>query len=66
MESPCQQTVQSWKAPLIYNLFDVNITHLIHSTPLQPLVTNDKSIWKEENRSNYSVRSAYRIYADET
>jgi len=53
------------KAPLIYNLFDVNTAHLIHSTPLQPLITNDKLIWKEEKSENYWVHSAYQICVNE-
>jgi len=32
--------------PIIYNMFDHNTTQLILNTPLQPLVTEDKLIWK--------------------
>lgn len=45
-------------ALLIYNLFDQNTTQLILNTPLQPLVNEDKLIWKTEKNGNYSVCSA--------
>ena len=54
-----------WNAPLIYNLFDNNTTQLVLNTPLQPLVTGDKLIWKAEKNGMYSVRSAYRICVTE-
>jgi len=38
------QSSKAWKTPLIYNLFNANITHLIVKTPLQPLVADDKLI----------------------
>lgn len=48
-------------APLIYNLFDPGTTQLILNMPLQPLVTEDKLIWKGEKNGNYLVCSAYRM-----
>jgi hypothetical protein len=55
------QDLKVWKAPLIYNLFDAPAAQLTLNTPLQPLVTEDKLIWKGEKSGKYYVRSAYRI-----
>jgi len=38
---------------------------MILNTPIQPLVDEDKLIWKAENHGNYSVRSAYRVFVNE-
>jgi len=55
------QELKILKAPLIHNLFDAHTAQLILNTPLEPLVTEDKMIWKEEKSDKYSVKSAYRI-----
>jgi len=38
------QPTKTWKAPLIYNLFEVTTANWILSTHFQPLVSNDKLI----------------------
>ena len=53
------------KAPLICSLFDAPTAQAILDTPLQPLVTEDKMIWKEEKIGKYSVKSAYKICVSE-
>lgn len=50
-----------WNISLISNLFYHHIVHLILNTPLQPLVGEDKLIWKAKKHGNYFVRGAYRI-----
>jgi len=59
------QDLKVWKAPLIHSLFDVHTAQLILSTTLQPLVLEDKMIWKGERSGKYSVKSAYRICVTE-
>ena len=59
------QDLKIWKAPLIYNLFDAPTALLILTTPLQPLVTEDKMIWKEEKSGKYFVRRTCRICVSE-
>jgi len=59
------QDFKRWKAPLIHSLFDAHTAQLILNTPLQPLVTEDKMIWKGERSGNYSVKCAYRICVSE-
>jgi len=54
-----------WNDSLIYNLFDHNTVQMILNTPLQPLVTQDKLIWKAENNGMYSVSSACRLCVTE-
>jgi len=60
-----EQDVKMWKAPLIHSLFDAQTAQLILNTPLQPLVLEDKMIWKREKSGTYSVKSAYRICVTE-
>jgi hypothetical protein len=55
------QSTKTWKTLLIYNLFDVTTAHLILSTPIQPMIPNDKLIWKAKKNGTYSGHSAYRI-----
>lgn len=50
------QSDKVWNTPFIFNLFDPNTTQLILSTPLHPLVDEDKLIWKAEKNGMYSVR----------
>ena len=50
-----------WKASLIFSLFDAQTAQLILNTPLQPLVLEDKMIWKGERSDKYFVKSAYRL-----
>jgi len=59
------QDLKVWKAPLIYIMFDSQTAHIFLGTPLQPLVTEDKMIWKGEKSGNYSVKSEYRICVSE-
>jgi len=49
------QDLKFWKAPLIYNIFDVPTAQRTLNTSLQPLVTEDKLIWKGEKSGKYFV-----------
>jgi len=60
-----EPTTKVWKASLIFTLFDQNTAQLSLNTPLQPLVGEDRIIWKAENCGNYSVRIAYSICVSE-
>jgi len=56
-----EQHHKVWNAPLIYIMFDHNTAQVILNTSLQPLVTEDRLIWKVEKNDMCSVRNAYRI-----
>jgi len=60
-----EPTEKLWNISLISNLFYHHIVQLIMNTPLQPLVGEDKLIWKAKKHGNYFVRSAYRICVNE-
>ena len=49
------QDLKMWKASLICSLFDAQTTQLILNTSLQPLVLEDKMIWKGERSGKYFV-----------
>jgi len=59
------QDLKMWKASLIRSLFDAQTAQLILNTSLQPLVLEDKMIWKGERSGKYYVKSAYRLCVTE-
>ena len=65
MKDILKQFSKVWNAHLIHNFFYENTAQLILNTHLQPLVNEDKLIWKAEKNNNYSVCSAYRICVSE-
>jgi len=50
------QDLKVWKAPLTCSLFDAHTSQAILDTPLQPLVTEDKIIWKGEKKVNILLK----------
>jgi len=56
---------KSWNVPLLRQVFSDDVTSRILNTPLIEQVKNDRLIWKAEKNGHYSVRSAYRLCAEE-
>jgi len=54
-----------WNISLISTLLYYRTDQISLNTPLQPLVGEDKLIWKAEKHVNYFVRSAYRVCVNE-
>jgi len=54
-----EPSTKVWNSPLISSLFDHNTTQIILNTPLLPLVSEDKLVWKDEKNGNYSVRREF-------
>jgi hypothetical protein len=56
---------KSWNVSLISTLFDETSVAKIISTPLFPMVTEDRLIWRLERNGDYSVKSAYKFCSTE-